>query len=451
MHAYRERRATGYITATFLEWMPTEGERAHTAERMQRMLKSVRSLFGSKESSPADPRELFATEVEHVLRGVPNVTDVRRVPGAFAFDVQTSEGPRRVFLGNAFAESRELSPQARRDRILHFFGTVGDEEGNEPWESARKTLVPVLRSATFVMGLSLDEHDAAPLRRPYLPYVDVLVVIDRPTSMSFVTRHAVERWKIEEREVFETAASHWPLLAGAKVELYDDSHGPLWIVTANDDYESSRLLVPGWLASFRGKVEGNPVAIIPQRSNLMIGGDGRPEMISRLCDTAEREFEASTHRLSTAIYTVDETGAVVPYAPSTGDGLGINVQIAHEKLAIHEYGRQKEALDARNAARGVDVYVAEYRVRMLHEDAPPRSSSIWIQGIRSYLPRSESVILAVPGDGRGAEPKLTLQVPFEAVANRLTRVSGLHPPRFETTGPFPSDKELRLLEKRPHP
>jgi hypothetical protein len=42
-----------------------------------------------------------------------------------------------------------------------------------------------------------------------------------------------------------------------------DASGPLQIVASSDTYESSRLVVPAWLASFRSKGEGEPVGIIP--------------------------------------------------------------------------------------------------------------------------------------------------------------------------------------------
>ena len=276
------------------------------------MMKQLRSLLGSKPPPPADPKELFAAEVEAFLRTAAGVKKVTRVPGDFAFEVVTSSGSRRAFLENAFTESREMSPDERRAKIAFFFSAVGGDEQNETWETARETFVPVLRGATYGMELWMAQPTAAVLRRPFLPHVDILVAMDRTTSMSFVSNGTVERWKVEEREVFEAAAVRVPLLAGAGVELYDETHGPLWIVTSNDTYESSRLLVPGWLASFRGRVEGNPIAIIPERATLMVGGDGRPEMVERLLDKAGREFAASNRRLSPALYTADDSGKVVP-------------------------------------------------------------------------------------------------------------------------------------------
>src|SRR5262249_46032673 len=146
------------------------------------------------------------------------------------------------------------------------------------------------------------------------------------------------------------------------VELHDEVHGPLWIVASNDSYEASRLLVPGWLASFRDRVDGNPIAIVPERSLLLVGGDARVEMVERLLDKAEGRFVASTRSVSPALYTVDADGRVIPYVGYAGHPLETRLRLAHERLAAYEYDCQKRALDELHEQRGHDVFVASYQV-----------------------------------------------------------------------------------------
>jgi hypothetical protein len=354
-----------------------------------------------------------------------------------------------VEVDNAFAESRGMSPEQRREKIAFFFASVGAKGQEETWDEGREMLVPVLRAATYGVDVGLKEPKAACVRRPFLPFIDTLVAIDRPTSMSFVNRGSLRSWKITEDEVFEAAALRASVLASPTVELYDETHGPLWIVTSNDSYESSRLLVPGWLASFRGKVEGSPIAIVPERATLMVGGDGRPEMVERLLDKAEREFGASNRRLSPALYSVDGADRVVPYARATADALATKVKIAHEKLAIYEYGQQKEVLDELYEKSGPDVFVPNYQVFESAGGGLPRSLSVWTKGVRSYLPRTERVMLLILGGQKGAKPKAAVEVPFDAIEERLTVVPDLHPPRYDTTGDFPSESDLQSLARSP--
>lgn len=233
------------------------------------------------------------------------------------------------------------------------------------------------------------------------------------------------------------------LLENPRVDLHDKTHGRLWIVASEDAYEPSRLLIPGWLASFKDKVDGRPIAIIPERGTLMIGGDGRPEMIRRMLETAEREFDASTRRISPALYTVDDDGKVVPYQTPASNPLANAVALGHQKLATYEYEQQKELLDAHYEKEGIDIFVASYKL-FENESGALRSLCVWTKGAsRSYLPKTERIVLLELGHDRKA--KVTLELPFEALEDRLTVVPGLHPVRYETTGGFPSHDELDTL------
>jgi hypothetical protein len=180
----------------------------------------------------------------------------------------------------------------------------------------------------------------------------------------------------------------------------------------------------------------------------MVGGDGRPQMVERLLDKAEREFAASNRRLSPAIYTADDGGKIVPYVRSPGTPLGMQLTIAHEKLAIYEYEQQRAALDELYEKNGPDVFVANYQVFQAPGGGDPRSVSVWTKGVRSYLPRTERLVLLVMGPGKGAKLKTSVEVPFEAIENRLTQVHDLHPARFETTGEVPGEQELRAMGGR---
>jgi hypothetical protein len=114
--------------------------------------------------------------------------------------------------------------------------------------------------------------------------------------------------------------------------------------------------------------------------------------------------------------------------------------------------RVNDALDKLHEQDGAAVFVATYLVFENASDAASRSVSIWTKGVRSYLPRTEKVMLVVPSDDAGAtKPKLSLEVPFEAVEAWLARVPGLHPAGFETPAEFPGEEELRhALSNVPH-
>jgi hypothetical protein len=185
-------------------------------------------------------------------------------------------------------------------------------------------------------------------------------------------------------------------------------------VAVDDDYQSSRLAIPGLLASFAGRVEGRPIAIVPERAQIFVAGDARPEMVERLCAMADREWEASSRAISPALYTVDERGAVVPYVRPGDDELARKVQLGHVRLALFEYAEQKAILDKIHERDGDDLFVATLN-GMMRDDGRPVSWCLWGEGIESLLPEAE-IVFVEGGAAESGEERWSLKVPWSVVA-----------------------------------
>jgi hypothetical protein len=427
-------------------------------------LEWLRALFGGKparaalppaparEVFRAEPKELFTREVEAWLAGVEGIESVKRLEAELTLEVVTSKGTNRAYLGNLFDETREVPPEERPHRFALFFSAVLDAGEEQTWEDARQLLVPALKGATFGIEAWVADPKPGFVRRPFLPLIDEVAVVDRPTSMAFVSAAVLDKWELDPQALFAAVDQRLHLLGDPALELYDRQVGPLWTVATNDCYEPSRLLVPGWLASLRGKVEGNPIAIIPERAMLLVGGDARPEMVERLVDMADREFAASNRRISPGLYTVDAEGRVIPFLRKAGEPLAEKLKVAHLKLALYEYEEQKNALDKHHETSGPDVFVASLKAFQT-PGGLPRSICYWTHGVRSWLPQSERVLLVVLEANERGEQKVgrSVEVPFERLAERLTLVPGVHPARWETTRAFPTEAELDALEAGTRP
>jgi hypothetical protein len=185
---------------------------------------------------------------------------------------------------------------------------------------------------------------------------------------------------------------------------------------------------------------------------LLVGGDARPEMVERLLDMADREFAASNRRISPGLYTVDGEGRVIPFLRKAGEPLAERLKVAHLKLALYEYEEQKNALDQHHQTSGLDVFVASLKA-FQSPGVLPRSICYWTQGVRTWLPESERVLLVVlEADERGEQKvRRSVEVPFDRLAERLTLVPGVHPSRWETTGAFPGEAELDALDAGTRP
>jgi hypothetical protein len=388
-------------------------------------------------AASADPRttaqELFAAEVETRMRKIPSVTSVRRKPGDFALVVFREGQAHTAFLGNVFAETRDLSPDERAHRLDRFVSSIAEWSGGDvDWEGAKEKLVPVVRASTAFISVGDDCTRSPFLARPFQPFLLETVAIDAENSFQYVTPGLVEKWGVDTDAVFaaayRTAACHFDT---RDIESYDPGAPyPIWHVARDDDYESSRLMLPGWLASFAGRVIGRPVAIIPERSKLIVGGDGDETCLRRLVETARREYEASTRAISTALYTVDGAGTVVPLAMPPGHSLANEVALNHVLLANAEYEAQQKPLQAR---MGDDVFVSSYR-GLRRSDGSITSITTWSEGVESLLPKAQEIAFVVDPTGKSE----VFQVPWALVeriaASYLVREPDLEPPRWRTRG-----------------
>ncbi|QSQ22100.1 DUF1444 family protein [Pyxidicoccus parkwayensis] len=379
-----------------------------------------------------DPREYLLKQVETILRGEPGVEKVERHPELYGLQFTRDGRQGSVFLDNLYADTRDVPPEARPQIIQRFLKSLRQEgPDSHPWEDARQRLLPVLRASTFGMSqLGQLEADRELVGRRTVPYLLELLVLDLPESAMFVQRRHLQSWGVSEDEAFAAAHENLGQLPLDGVDLYDREPSPIWSIDSGDTYETSRLLYSGLLASFAERVEGRPIAILPERSTVLIAGDANPATVARLCESGEREYEAATRRLTPALYTVDDAGRMVPYLRPGDDSLAQRVRLAHVRLALSEYAAQKEALDKVHETKGVDVFVATLSAVARKKDQRPITWCVWSHDVDALLPRADVVAVHL-----GSED--VFMVPWEDVERLapgcLTLAPETWPPRHRTT------------------
>jgi hypothetical protein len=289
--------------------------------------------------------------------------------------------------------------------------------------------------------------------RGFAPFLDAMLVVDTPSSIGYVSRATLEKWPVDENEAFAAALRNLATQATAQLERYSDTHGPVWHLPGEDVYATSRLLLPGWLASMRGRIDGRVLAIIPERSTLLIGGDADPELVRWLAEAAQREFASSVRSLSPAVYTLDAWAArVVPYTPDRTSGTATMVRVGHAILRARTYEEQKNELDAYYEKNGVDLFVASATLMRL-EDGRPYDYCVWTEGVEAVLPVTD-VVVAGGGAKRGGS-RWMATVPFgvaREIGGRLWTAASLPfgPERFRVSGAItPEQKAALLAASRP--
>lgn len=408
-------------------------------------------LLSRKPKVEADPRDLFFEEVRQAAFAKRGVIAVVRLESGYGMAVtqEGRQGQLHLYLDNLYAHCRQLPPQDRPAEIDRFLALLTEQRvKNATWKEARPRLLPVIRAPMF-SGLPDAEAKLEPFCRELVPCLREHLVIDHPESMAYVRAEDVKNWGLTQEELFDTAYENLRPLAGEGVELYEEQPSPIWCVDSGDGYESSRLLLPGFLAAFAGKVEGRPIAVVPDRSMLFIGGDAHPRTVIRLCELAEREYAASTRNVSCGVYAVDGEGKLVPYLRAVEDEATSRVREAHLKFLGTEYGTQKAALDEHHQKTGVDVFVATFTGA---RDAKGQAFSYctWVPEILSLLPKTSLVAIA---QQEGKEDALWVSwADAMRIAGSCWRPEpGLYPPRWRTVSP-PSPEQLaglRAVEVRP--
>ncbi|MGZ3418275.1 MAG: DUF1444 family protein [Polyangiales bacterium] len=346
-----------------------------------------------KKPKRIDAREVFRKEVIAFLRAHEQIEDVESVKDDFALRVKRKDGMTfDVSLRNFFADTREVAPEDRDELLERMFTPLFEVTTAElTWDEARPLLRTVVRPITFIVdgdGKRSVEHVA----RNFLPYLIETAVVDLPGRMQFLLKHHLESWGVDAATVFDLARSNLAAIAGDDIEPWQPDV-PIWTVASGDSLESSRLVVPGWLASFRDRVSGRAIAAIPHRDLILVAGDDDPAVVARLAETAEAEFRAASRSVSPALYVATDDGALVPYLRE--DSLAPTVARGHVLLAAWEYEEQKERLRQAYDRDGVDVFVASYTVHGTDEGFVSWCS--WGEEVDSLLPRTEVVVIG--GDG----------------------------------------------------
>jgi hypothetical protein len=268
----------------------------------------------------ADPsedaaRDRFAAETLDALLALDTVVEAFYVPDDFRIDyVRRGAGKSaQVYLGNSYAECAGVPAGDRMSRIAKLASIAALPPVPDDWAQIRPLLRAVLRQSTFGQGFAPDK---APLARPALPLLAELVVIDQPTAMRYVSVGEPAKWGVSVEEVFAAGRDNLAGAAFALAEQGATAAGPgvFRLVEGGDDYFSSLLLVPGWLAAMRRVAGGVPLAFVPEHSGLLLVGRPADEAaFIRLIDLVTDEFEQGVRRTSPVPYTVDEAGVVVPF------------------------------------------------------------------------------------------------------------------------------------------
>jgi hypothetical protein len=211
--------------------------------------------------------------------------------------------------------------------------------------------------------------------------------------------------------------------------------GPgVFVAGSTDSCASSRLLVPDRIAAL--PVKGDPVAMVPVRSMLLVTGADDKNGLLTMAGAAAEALALSPDPLSAQPLRLAD-GAWSDFTPDAIEYASLHDLMRGQHL--REYAEQKELLDQLHAQEDDDIFVANYAPMQDRRTGRAFGMTFWADGMSSLLPRAD-VIAFKPADE-------VILVPWDAampiVGHRMTRTDH-YPVRFRVDT-FPSVDSLDRL------
>ncbi len=379
--------------------------------------------MGSDERVADHARERFA---KHVLAAAQEsgLAQVWYDPAQYAIAYQRVAGERPAWLDleRAFHDFGDAAGPERQRRLQQLVvSMVNAPPPPQGWAEVRQRLRPIVQSASFALTAPAG---ATMVTRTALPHLAQYVVIDVSSGPLYVTREQVASWGVSETDVFVQAWANLGAETPVHMALAPSGRRPLRFVDHDDPYFATRLLLPGRLAGLAGWVSGRPVAFLPDRSTIILSPDN-PDSLARIYEVTATEYAEATWPLSPQGYTLDDKGAILPYAAPVGHPVTARVRAAAALLSATEYATQGRLLETRPDLIGSDVVLGA--VNVVHTaDEGVRTVTSWAGSPRELLPTAEYLMVRTP------EEDEVVIVPWRVATEALdlVAVDGLKPPRF---------------------
>lgn len=331
------------------------------------------------------PEEQFTDDFVATINRLPGIARISRTD-AFGIEVRRAgeTGSHSIFLGNLFAEVEHLSGNERKQAVHQFVAAMFSQPDEpESWEAAAPRLRPVLRTSSYAQAGQVGGITVA--SRPSLRHLVEMLVIDHEHRMSLVNSDSLEQWGVTFDEAYQRGAQNL-MVEGTHLARLDNG---VLAVASEDTYESSRLVVPGWLAGLGEEVDIRPVAVVPSRDMMLIADERDNAAVLWMLEEGMKIFADHPRWLSPVPYEADEDGDIVPWRPVKGHPAFDRVRLAERTLETYEYREQKNRLEKLFRQAGEDLLVGDYDVET-HGTA--RSVTTWPRSADALLPYTDEII-----------------------------------------------------------
>ena len=356
--------------------------------------------------------------------------------------VLRGEGERSaaIYLGNAYHEYCN-APDDAREKVLklwvrNWFSVLKDMP--EDFEDAKPDLMPVVRSRFHFESnqLSGEVESGKPLIWPYQilgEHFGLALVYDLPDSMRSFAQSSLDAWGVSLYEALEVAKEN--LLTLPAKFIGPESGEGVYLSATGDSYDASRLLLTDVIRQFR--LKGDPIAMIPNRENLIVAGSEDVEALAGMLRMATKALKEP--RAISGIALRLDGDEWTPWLPPSSHPSYKDFQQLQFQSFGQEYAEQKDLLDKLHVKNDEDVFVATFSV-IRSPKGSLFSYATWTETTNTLLPKTDVVVLGRIG---GKLAMVEWQKVVDVVGDLMEPLD-IYPPRYRVRE-FPSDEQLAAM------
>ena len=337
-----------------------------------------------------------------------------------------------MFLTIAYKEYC-AAPLADRSRVVRHYVRnwfSASKEMPSDFEDVKPDLLPVVRSRSHFEINNLEVVDGLPLSWPHQvlgEHFGVGIVYDLPEAMRSIPQASLDAWNVTFYEALEAAMEN--LLTLEAKFIGPESGKGVYLSATGDNYDASRLLMKGVIRDFH--LKGDPIAMIPNRENLIVVGSDDVEGLAGMVKLAAKAMKEPRPISGIALQLSGDDW--VPWLPDVSHPSYKAFQDLQLQSFGQDYAEQKAMLDKLHEKNGENVFVANFSA-IKRPDGKVVSYATWTETTNSLLPKTDTLVL-----GRmGSEPQMVEWDKVVDVVGDLMEAVDIYPPRFRVRE-FPTE------------
>jgi len=244
----------------------------------------------------------------------------------------------------------------------------------------------------------------------------------------------LEKWGISYYEALEIARENLEQEQFAFARIGDGFYAS----SNGDSYDSSRLLLPNLIERF--KVEGDLIAMVPNRDSLLVAGSEDEQSLTIMLDLAAKALEDPRPMVPIPVRLDGDDW--VDWTPPSQYSLAPRFQELARRFLHGEYEDQQNLLNQLYERKAIDLFVASCSA-VQKDDGSVFTYAVWSKGCHALLPKAEWLMFF---RGENDIPAVASWEKAEQVVGHLMKTTEHYPPRVEVSD-FPTEAELARLGK----